>query len=84
MNKEFNLENDFISVNRLKIGDAIRECRERSGYSQNQLSEMMKVTPSTISKIESGKFNFNIDFLSKFSRVLNFEIQLIQTKMKNR
>lgn len=34
----------------------------------------MKVSRTTISKIENGKFNCSIDYLSKFSWFLGFEI----------
>ena len=30
----------------------------------------------TISKIENGKFNLSVDYLSKFSWFLDFELQL--------
>lgn len=59
---------------RSKIGESIREIRERKGYNQEQLAEIMKVSRTTISKIESGKFNCSIDYLSKFSWFLGFEV----------
>ena len=60
---------------RLKMGESIREFRERKGYNQEQLAEIMKVSRTTISKIESGKFNCSIDYLSKFSWFLGFEFK---------
>lgn len=59
---------------RIKIGETIREMREKKGYNQEQLAEIMKVSRTTISKIESGKFNCSIDYLSKFSWYLGFNI----------
>ena len=61
---------------RLKMGESIREIRENKGYNQEQLAEIMKVSRTTISKIESGKFNCSIDYLSKFSWFLGFEIKI--------
>lgn len=61
---------------RLRMGILIRENREKRGYNQEQLAEIMKVSRSTISKIESGKFNCSIDYISKFSWFLDFEISL--------
>lgn len=59
---------------RLKMGESIREIREKKGYNQEQLAEIMKVSRTTISKIERGKFNCSIDYLSKFSWFLGFDL----------
>ncbi len=61
---------------RIKMGETIRQVRERKGYNQEQLAEIMKVSRTTISKIESGKFNCSLDYLSKFSWYLGFEITI--------
>ena len=63
-------------VFRLEIGLSIRQIREGRGLTQEQLAERMSISRSTISKIESGKFNFSIDYLSRFADFLNFEIIL--------
>jgi len=67
---------------RLRMGILIREIREKRGYNQEQLAEIMKVSRSTISKIESGKFNCSIDYLSKFSWFLDFEISVKYSENK--
>lgn len=64
---------------RLEIGESIRQIREGRGLTQEQLAEKMQISRSTISKIESGKFNFSIDYLSKFAEFLRFDIN-IRTK----
>jgi len=68
---------ELIKDNRFKIGTAIREIRERRGYSQDHLAEIMDVDRSTISKIENGKFSFSIDYLTKISLALEFELKLV-------
>ena len=73
---EGTLEN-YLHDCRIKIGETIREIREKRGYNQEQLAEIMKVSRTTISKIESGKFNCSIDYLSKFSWFLEFDISLL-------
>jgi DNA-binding XRE family transcriptional regulator len=79
---EMELENKekFIRDYRIKIGNAIKNIREKKGYSQDELAEIMNVNRSTISKIENGKFNLSIDYLFKFSWYLDFEFQLKVTK----
>jgi transcriptional regulator with XRE-family HTH domain len=76
---EKSIEN-YLHECRLKMGQNIREIREKRGYSQNELAEIMEVNRSTISKIENGKFSFSIDYLSKFSFFLNFDLTLIDNK----
>lgn len=66
---------------RLKMGETIREIREKRGYSQEQLAEIMKVSRTTISKIENGKFNCSMDYLSKFSWFLEFEVFFKEKKI---
>ena len=64
----------YILDNRKKIGESLREFREKKGFNQEQLAEIMKISRTTISKIESGKFNCSVDYLAKFSWYLQFEI----------
>ena len=69
------MENHIYNC-RVKTGETIRMIREKKGYNQEQLAEIMKVSRTTISKIESGKFNCSLDYLSKFSWFLGFEITI--------
>jgi transcriptional regulator with XRE-family HTH domain len=73
---------NYLHESRLKMGQNIREIREKRGYSQDELAEIMEVNRSTISKIENGKFSFSIDYLSKFSFFLNFDLTIIDTVKK--
>ena len=74
-----NLEN-YIYDYRIKVGEILKEMREKKGYSQDELAEAMNVNRSTISKIENGKFNLSVNYLSKFSWFLDFELQLKEIK----
>ena len=78
---ENSIEN-YLHNCRLKMGQNIREIREKRGYSQDELAEIMEVNRSTISKIENGKFSFSIDYLSKFSWFLDFDFSLVDIKQK--
>lgn len=78
---ENSIEN-YLHDCRLKMGQNIREIREKRGYSQDELAEIMEVNRSTISKIENGKFSVSIDYLSKFSFFLNFDVTIIDTVKK--
>jgi transcriptional regulator with XRE-family HTH domain len=68
----------LVRENRLKIGKAIRLIREKKGYSQDHLADLMNVSRTTISKIENGRFSVSIDYLTKLSIYLNFNFALIE------
>jgi len=70
-------EFQFIKDNSLHLGRAIKDFRERRGYSQDYLANIMDDSRSTILKIENGKISFSIDYLSKLSVYLNFDFQLV-------
>ena len=76
MNSNDMIGDSHLQIQRCRIGKRIKEFREKKGYSQEKLAELMNVSRTTISKIEGGKFNCSIDYLAKFAVFLNFEIDL--------
>lgn len=66
--------NSYLYQKRKYLGHCIRGIREKRGLSQEQLAAKMNISRSTISKIESGKFNCSIDYVAKFAMSLDFEI----------
>ena len=78
---------EYLQEYRQRIGESIRESREKRGYSQDELAEIMEVNRSTISKIENGKFSISIDYIVKFGWYLDFDIVLLsrnkQTKQNS-
>ena len=80
LKKATNTMQNYLHDCRLKMGETIREIREKRGYSQDELASIMEVSRSTISKIENGKFSFSIDYLSKFSWFLDFDLSVVVNK----
>jgi len=80
MNTEILFTAQDLKDNRHKIACSLKEIREKKGFSQEHVAELMNVSRTTISKIESGKFNCSLDYLSKFAFVLGFDIVLSETK----
>ena len=78
MNAELTETENQIKDYRLKLGDKIRIVREQRGYSQEQLSELMNIKRSTISKIENGKFSITVDYLVRFSIFLDYEFKVVE------
>ena len=80
MNKKSRPSEQYIQANREVIGEQIRAFREKKGFSQDELAEIMDVHRSTISKVETGKFAITIDYLVKFAWYLDFEISVLDKK----
>lgn len=78
MNKESRPTEQYIQENREVIGKQIRKFREKRGFSQDELAEIMEVNHSTISKVETGKFAITIDYLAKFAWHLDFNISILE------
>ena len=70
----------YIQEQRESIGKQIRGFREKKGYSQDELAEIMEVHRSTISKVETGKFSITIDYLVRFGWYLDFDISVLEKK----
>lgn len=82
MNKQSRPTGQYIQENREAIGKQIRAFREKKGFSQDELSEIMEVNRSTISKVETGKFAITIDYLVKFAWYLDFDISVLEKRGK--
>ncbi len=61
---------------RLRIGNRIKEERERMKLSYRDLSELSGVTPNNIWKIEKGKYNVGFDILCRLAKSLNCQIEI--------
>jgi transcriptional regulator with XRE-family HTH domain len=82
MNKKSRPSEQYIQENREIIGQQIRTLREKRGFSQDELAEIMEVNRSTISKVETGKFAITIDYLVKFAWYLDFNISVLEKQGK--
>ena len=80
MNKQTRPTEQYIQEKREALGKEIRAFRENKGFSQDELSKIMEVNRSTISKVETGKFAITIDYLVKFAWYLDFDISVLEKK----
>lgn len=78
MNAELTATENQIKDYRLKLGEKIKIVREKKGYSQERLAELMNINRSTISKIENGKFSITVDYLVRFSIFLDYEFKVVE------
>ena len=64
------------NLNRLRIGQRISELRQEKGFSLKELSDMVGIDFSNLSKIERGKYNVGIDILYKICKALEVELKI--------
>lgn len=53
----------------MKIGNKLKELREKSGYTQNQVANYLDVDQTTISKIEKEERNISMGMLIKLANL---------------
>ncbi len=53
------------------IGKRIKESRKSVNLTQENVSEILKVSPEYISRIETGSAKINLEMLVKMSNILN-------------
>lgn len=82
MNKKPKPTEQYIQRNREVIGKQIRAFREKKGFSQDELAEIMEINRSTISKVETGKFAITIDYLVRFAWYLDLSISVQEKQGK--
>ena len=64
------------NTDRVRIGHRLRQLRQDRNLTQAQLADLCEMKQTTISKIESGKFNASIDLLSRVIRPLGGELDI--------
>jgi len=63
---------------RIKIGNRIKELRQKRGISTYQLAELTGLKQPNIARIESGKYSTGVDILSKIAAALACDLDFIE------
>lgn len=58
----------------MKVQDKIRAVRQQQDLSQEQVAEMLDLTPQAYSKIEQGKTKLSIDRIQQIANIFNIDI----------
>lgn len=61
----------------LQIGDNVRRYRKQKHYNQEKLAELLNVSVSTISRIETGSSAMDVLILMDLSKVLEKSVDRI-------
>lgn len=64
----------IIMDNKKLLGEKIAKYRKQKGLTQNELSEIVKLDPKSLSRIEVGGSYPSLYVLEKISNVLNIEL----------
>ncbi len=64
----------------MKIGEQLKEIRQKAGISQEKLAEMSGIPQGSISKIENGTRDFAFSTLQKLLDALKCEVRIIEKK----
>lgn len=57
------------------MGLNLKIARIKKGLSQKQLADKVGISPATVSKAETGKFDLRLSTLVKLSKVLDVSIE---------
>lgn len=58
----------------MKTQEKIRFLRQQKGLTQEQIAELLDVTPQAYSKIEQGKTRLNIERIQQIANIFNIDI----------
>ena len=64
-------------ASKLKIGAIIKDFRKRNGYTQEQLAELIEITPGFLSQVERDETYPNIEKLNRIIHILNIDANYI-------
>ena len=69
-------ENYDIGYQNFKIGVLLKELREKSGLTQEQLAKKLKTKKSVISRIENHSEDIKLSTLGRYARTLGRKIRI--------
>lgn len=65
----------FTKLN--ELGNTIRRARMKKGYTQEQLSELLDITPAHLKHMESGRRKPSVPLLFQMMELLNFSVDAL-------
>lgn len=60
-----------------ELGNTIRSARMRKGYTQDQLSELLDITPGHLQQMEGGRRNPSVPLLFQMMELLDFSVDAL-------
>ena len=66
-----------MSVSSMDLGNTIRSARMKLGYTQDQLSELLDITPGHLQMMEGGRRNPSVPLLFQMMELLDFSVDAL-------
>jgi len=70
------LENFEAGYENFKVGVLLKQIREKSGYTQQELANKLDTKKSAISRIENHAEDIRLSTLEKYARILGMKLQI--------
>lgn len=71
---------DDLDMERIRIGEKVKELRKEKGLDAKVLAEMTDITPANLCRIEQGKISVGLNILLKIARALDRKIDFVEFK----
>lgn len=68
----------YRDMERIRLGQRIREIRERKGMSAIQLALKTNIDAGNLSRIEQGKLSVGLDILARIASALGYRLDLVE------
>ena len=66
-----------MSIKKGDLGNAIRTARIKKGYTQEQLAEMLNITPGHLQHMECERRNPSVPMLFQMMQLLDFSVDAL-------
>jgi len=66
-----------MPVTDLDLGNALRDARMKKGYTQEQLSEILDITPGHLKHMEGGRRKPSVPLLFQMMELLDFSVDAL-------
>ena len=66
-----------MSISSWNLGNIIRTARMKKGYTQENLAEMLDITPSHLKMMEGGRRNPSVPLLFQMMKLLDFSVDAL-------
>ena len=74
------LTREQTMASRAEIGKKIRAARKILGYTQQKLSELIRINKTTISEIENGRFTGSFDIFERVLDAVGLQFEVSEKK----
>lgn len=62
----------------MRVGEAVKKCRQEREMTQKQLSEMSMVARQTVADVESGRHGTSVAILTELLDAMGYELAVVK------